>query len=221
MKKKRPTAVTVMGILNIIFGSLGLLAMLCLVMCFGIFISMTPDRDMPAGINPFKTMLNYPEIRYYFIVSGVVGLITSTILLIAGIGLLRMGNWARITSIGYSVFTILFQLATLFYNIGYFNPAMERWQRDYLERVAEWQRQRGGIGIPPQQPQNPMMNIGGGIIGAIVGMIYSIVLLIMMLQPHVSAAFTGRGAIDDARDRRDEDYYDEGFERRRREDWSG
>jgi len=216
MAKKRPAAVTVMGILNIIFGSLGLLAILCLGTCFGVVGAVDVERDMPGGINPLKLMWSYPEIKNYFIVSGVIGLITGTILLVSGIGLLRMRNWARIASIGYAVFTILFQLASFYYSIAHLNPAMERWEKDYNERVREWAQQRGG-GVPPQQPSNPMLNMAGGIVGTIIGMGYAVVLLIVMLLPKVSAAFTGRGAVEEPWERRDEDYYDEGYERRRRE----
>src|SRR5437764_618412 len=58
MARKRPTAVTVMGILNIVFGSLSLLCMACL----GILMMAMFRSDMlvlPGGVNPVADMWEF------------------------------------------------------------------------------------------------------------------------------------------------------------------
>jgi ABC-type transport system involved in cytochrome bd biosynthesis fused ATPase/permease subunit len=142
--------------------------------------------------------------------SLVVHLILGVVLLISGIGLLNMGGWARIAAIAYSIVTIVVQLAELVYQLFYVNPVVNRW----LQREL----QRANFGKAPPEAAGFLATFItiGSVIGAFIMIGYAVVLLIMMLLPKVSAAFAGpsRRTLE----REDEEYYDEGFERRRRDD---
>ncbi len=89
---KRPSAVTVFGILNIIFGSLGLICLpFSLLVTFGM-----PQMWEPSDIAII-----------WIIITHIVGLITAIFLLTLGIELLRLRAWARKWSLVYGWFAIV------------------------------------------------------------------------------------------------------------------
>ncbi len=206
MARQRPTAVTVMGILNIVFGSLSLL---CLA-CSGIILLIMANQ---SGLgNPvlelFEAMRR--EIPGYVpvtILSLTLGVLMAVLLIVAGIGLLNMRGWGRVLSIVYGIVTILTQIGAMIYQFAYVNPAMQRVHENLPPAF------RGGMS------GDPTFNAIMSMLGAILGMVYAIVLLIMMLLPGVSAAF-GRGG-DNSGERYGHDRPEEGddYERRRRRDW--
>src|SRR5437763_636365 len=110
MAKQRPTMVLVIAILNFVFGGLGILGscvggIVCLVML------NLPDPP-PGQPNPFPNALKFlaNEVPSYtaFVMAGlVVGIIMAAALVLAGIGLLRMRPWARLTCILYGFVQIL------------------------------------------------------------------------------------------------------------------
>lgn len=221
MNKQRPTAVTVMGILNIIFGALFLLCFLC--SGASLLMQMSGARMGGGGLgdanDPTAQMWNFmkteiPGFMAVQVASLVVHLLLTLLLLMSGIGLLNMQGWARIGSIFYAITSILVEIASLFYQLVYVNPAMNRWLQRELQRI----RVPGAPPAPDVSFFATAMNVGS-IIGAVILVSYGVVLLIMMLLPKVSAAFAGGGRVETYKER-DEEYYDEGFERRRREDWS-
>jgi hypothetical protein len=179
-----------MGILNIVFGSLFLLCTIC----GGVgLLMMMSDSSMFTinGVNVLSDMWNYlkrevPAYPAVTIASLVAGLILNVVLLVAGIGLLNMQGWGRVLSLVYSVVSIIDQIAMLIFTIAYVNPATQRWQQDFAQRMA---RQMGG--------RIPQGGLGGdstfnnilSLIGGILGVVYAIVLLVMMLRPSVAAAF--------------------------------
>jgi hypothetical protein len=87
----RPTSVTVFGILNIVFGSLGLV---CLP--FSLFITF----GMPQMWNPSDIVI------IWLIITHIVSLICTIFLLTLGIGLLRLRAWARKWTLVYGWFTV-------------------------------------------------------------------------------------------------------------------
>jgi hypothetical protein len=214
MAKKRPAAVTVMGILNLVFGSIMLLCF----MCNGIQVVMQLGGNRPGALNdpndPTTKMLDFmkaeiPGFMTVQVLSLAVHLILTLILLVSGVGLLNMKGWGRIGSIFYAVSSVLVEIASLIYQLVYVNPVMNRWLQGEFQRAKV-------PGMPDASFLSTLMNIGA-VVGAVVLMTYAIILLIMMLLPKVSAAFAGTSSDVLSEERRDEDYYDEGYERRRRE----
>jgi hypothetical protein len=216
MVKQRPVVVTVMGILNIIFGGIWLLIYTCVgVLLLFLFIALSQaevarEREV-RELKELWTVINreVPGFNAFLIVSLVLSLLLPIIEIVAGIGLLRMRSWGRVLSIFYSAAVIASSIASLIYRFGVVNPGMERAMRD-------WVAQKGAQMGP--DPVGSQFNNIFEVIGTFIGMSYAIILLIVMLLPTVSAAFRGETAIGGPYDRPDEDYYDEGYERRRRDD---
>ncbi|MEN8126333.1 MAG: GYF domain-containing protein [Planctomycetota bacterium] len=86
--QQRPTSVTVLGILNIVFGGLGILCS-----PFGIIGLLVPQPN--SSFQPTEVM------KLFSVVGYAVGFVFAIILLISGIGLLLRKNWARLTAIAY------------------------------------------------------------------------------------------------------------------------
>jgi hypothetical protein len=207
-----------MGILNIVFGSLFLLCNLCV----GVVLLVAVGGSAQGGLfgpaeNPFPDMWNFmkaevPAFAALTIGEVIANVLLSGCLIVAGIGLLGVQAWARALSIAYSVLTILTKIGSLIFTLAVVNPATARWEQDYLRR-------HGLIGQASATGDAAFNNLLS-VIGAVIGMAYAIVLLIMMLLPSVSASFAGREpAREYDLDRGDEDEDDLGHERRRREGW--
>jgi hypothetical protein len=159
----RPTSVTVFGILNIVKAG------------FGIFLTITsiPLLLAPADSNnPFIKMLHEnPAYAAWLKLSIPLGLLSCTILLGAGIGLLCLKSWARTLSIAYAIYGICMGiLSTAVGSILLIQPFLKNHQDSQAADTAMF-----GL-------------IGGGIVVCL-GLIYPILLLVFMLRPTVAAAF--------------------------------
>lgn len=92
---QKPTSITVFGVLNIVFGSLGVLC--SPIGIVGILMPQT-QPGVPSYSMPMKAFLLF---------SSGLGLLTAGVLLAAGIGLLYQKRWARQTSYYYGWFAII------------------------------------------------------------------------------------------------------------------
>ncbi len=106
--RTQPTAVTVFGILNIVFGSLDLLCMP--VALIGIFAA--PNMMNVGG-----------GTRAWTMVSSAVGLFCTIFLIIMGIGLLYLKSWARTGSLAYGWFAIIWGIIGMAVNFATFSSA--------------------------------------------------------------------------------------------------
>ena len=159
----RPTSVTVIGILHIVFGGMGVicvpvgmffLAVLPALMRHAVFAHPLPpvfqEENLRSGLMAFNLMR---------------ALIVSIALIVAGIGLLRMKSWGRILSIIYGVYGVLAALVVPL--VAY----------HFMPRAPNEAEEVGrAIGVP---------------IGICCAIIYPVVVLIVMLAPSVAAAFRG------------------------------
>ncbi len=202
MARRRPTAVSVMAILNIIFGSLGLLLGIC--SGFGmLLIASVPAVPLTPGgppVNITKDLFDFmereiPGYNAITIAQLVIGyLLLSGLLLAAGIGLLNRQHWARIACIVYGAVNIVLLLMDLVFKLAFVMPAMTRWQMDFQRRFAG----------PNPFTTNPFL--GGSfqiVTAAITSLIcigYSALLITMMFLPQVRYWFERRPAYDFDRD---------------------
>ena len=93
---KRPQSVTVFGILNIVFGAIGIV---------GLVINLAAMNSEVAKSNPvFKIIEKEPVYRAFMEASVYAGAVVSLVLIVAGIGLLNLKSWARKLSIGYAIY---------------------------------------------------------------------------------------------------------------------
>jgi hypothetical protein len=164
---KRPTSVTVFGILNIVFAVLGVI---------GIFasIAMLKFVGKSQANNPVVKAL-HDNVVYaaWFKIMIPLGLIASMVLLAAGIGLLLLKNWARVTSIVYAIYTIIICLIGLAMNgVFLLLPLLNQSSHGSTVEAA------GQIGAAI-----------GATIGSVFSLVYPILLLIFMTRPKVIAGF--------------------------------
>ena len=169
MPPSRPTSATVFGILNLVFACLGLCGLLfALVAQYG----MSQMANQPA--NPVLDLMNQNEAyKAFTMVMMGLGFISTCVLGIAGVGLLKMQAWGRQLSIIYAVYAIFAAIVGTIANwVWVFGPLME--QADAMGAGPE---KAGAIG-----------GAIGGMIGGCFGTIYPIILLIFMMRPSFAQA---------------------------------
>jgi hypothetical protein len=197
----------VIAILNFIFGGLGLIGSLCGGVAFVVGAALLQSLPPgPAGTpNPAQELTKFfqsiPGYIPFMIVSLILGAIMGVVLIVAGVGLLQMRNWGRITSIVYAIAMIIISLFNLGYNLAVVSPAMAKFQEEMLAKAA-----KAGPGAPPAP--NPGGQIGGaigGVFGLIFSIAYSVVILIVLNLPGIRRAFARAGSGD----RRGDDLDDE------------
>ncbi|MCP4645488.1 MAG: hypothetical protein GY851_33905 [bacterium] len=170
---QRPTSVTVFGVLNIIFGVLGLTCT-PLGTLYVVFLPKIREFYEQQGVQlPEMPMLESPGYRMFLIISMVIGVVASGALLASGIGLFKLRPWARTTSIVYSVYAILAFI------VG-----------QVIAYAIVWQPTLDAIDSAEGPMQSGMAGgFAGGICGGVVGMAHPVLLLIFMLLPTVKKAF--------------------------------
>ena len=105
----KPASIKVFGILNIVFGAMGLI-------CGGagvlFFVLATQSSEFAFELNRAMSA-QYTEGSITFLqFSSCFGVIMSLILIVCGVGLLREKNWGRTGSLGYAAFQTLYSLAS-------------------------------------------------------------------------------------------------------------
>jgi hypothetical protein len=188
--RHRPTAVLVMAILNFIWGGLSIICFSCIAAGFLMLNSMLKSLPTSAGgggtlqVVPYSDVI--PGYLAYMIAHTIIGVVMAILLIVAGIGLLNMQPWARWCCLVYSTYHVLETIFSLFYTITVVNPGLRKWQADLM-------RQMGGVGPTPSSGVGDSI---GAVAGAVLRMAYAVALLMVMLLPHVSAAFAGKGDPD-------------------------
>jgi len=162
-RMNRPTSVTVFGILNILKAGFG---MFLAIISVALFLA-------PADFNNpvIKMWHENPAYSAWMKLCIPLGLLSATVLLVAGIGLLCLKSWARTLSIAFAIYDIcLCILATAVNCLFMFQPFLKDHQNSQAAAMA-------------------MFGLIGGSISVCVGLIYPILLLLFMLRPTVAAAF--------------------------------
>lgn len=213
MPRQRPTSVTVMAILNMVFGGINLVSLLCvgaalliLVLVLNSLASST-SREAREFREVFESLQREAPWMVWFLVALIaVSLIFSAVLFFSGLGLWRLRPWGRTASIVYALVTIVVQVGMVAFQIVLLNPAMSRWQQALLSRQS-------GPGTPP--PYNPMagnevVNNASAVLGGLLGLTYAVILLVVMFRPAVRAAFRGEEPAGPPRLEDERDEYEPG-----------
>ena len=100
---QRPTSVTVFGVLNILFGVLGLLGTAVNVLMMFVNVDAASVQANPI----LRIQQQQPFFAAMLKINVVLGFVASIALIIAGIGLLNMRSWARKVSIGYVIYSVV------------------------------------------------------------------------------------------------------------------
>ncbi len=162
---QRPTSVLVFGILNIVFAAFGMFGLI-----FSIMLFFAPANSSNPAI---KVIHENPAYATFLKLSIPLGFLSSVVLLASGIGLILVKNWARIASIAYAAYAIVWSIIGAAVNYIFLS-------RPLLEQAS----QRTG-----PEAAAAIGGVIGGMVGGCIGLIYPILLIIFMLRPHVVAAF--------------------------------
>lgn len=164
----RPTSITVFGVLNLVFGVLGL--------C-GVGFSLVSLGMVAPGTNPvYDLMRASPILLYWTYASSVLGAIFTVLLIASGIGLLMDKGWGRLLGLAYAGFTILFGLLGLVMNALFLFPGL-------MELVDS---------SSPEVMGGAIGGMVGGLAGGCVGLLYPVVLIVFMTRKAVVEHFAGQ-----------------------------
>jgi len=100
------------------------------------------------------------------------GLLNCVALLVAGFGLVTIKPWARVLSIAYAIYAIIFCIATLLVNLTLM-------VQPFFQQVGNKQELEAAIALG-----GPL----SGTLGGIFWVVYPIALLAFLLNPKVAAA---------------------------------
>ena len=202
LRTGRPTTVTVLGILNIIFGSGLLLLLLCgglsLLLLAGLQSSMPRGPAQPPSMFEAYEYVQQRQPSYYpFLgLSVVEGVVFALVLLSSGIGMLKVRSWARWASILAAFMSLTMNLISVVYTMVLVNPVTAEYQADLGRRMGN--PVASGFSDPT------MLNVVT-LITALISAAYPVTLLVILFLPHVRRAFA-RAA--ERRELPDEDYDD-------------
>ncbi|MBL8816679.1 MAG: hypothetical protein JNL58_11665 [Planctomyces sp.] len=165
----RPTSATVFGALNIAMGVLGI----CGVGGGFVQLMIPPNMLQPPGSppNPVVTVMeNNPGLKIFQIATLTISLITTVMLIIAGLGLLNDKRYGRTLSIYYSLISIIMLIIG---TIGTYVLLVQ----PLLEMASQM----------PAGPEKVAATFGAvaGIVGSCFGAVYPIFLLVFMMRKSI------------------------------------
>jgi hypothetical protein len=192
--QERPGSVTMIGILTIIVASLGLL-LYC--MCsIRVLVLLTPE----AKVADLRSISGFVPMA---VITFILNMVLSSLFLTGGIGLLLMGQWARVLTLICAFMNLATHLGTIIYTFVVVRPALAR-------LPVNLHRELGPLFGDQNEVLMPIA------IGAL-EILFSIVAIVILFLPSVGAAFVnaaryasrGRYGRDDYRPsprRNDEDW---------------
>src|SRR5262245_9351099 len=187
--RERPGVVMALGILNTVFGVLWLLLFICSGAGFA-FLAAVMDQAAKQG-QPAPNFLRMFELiqqevpSYYAVVaiSLLTNIVLIFVLLISGIGLLRMRPWARRACIIYAVVNIVSMLGYTAYSVATVEGQQRgimKWQEE-LQKQMEAKRPPGAPAMPPPEQPGAGVSIATSVIYFLLFTAYSFVLLLFMM----------------------------------------
>lgn len=191
--QKRPALVTVVAIINLSFGILGVLCLSCA--GFGLAMIVPALQKAPAkpgGPDPMRDLKDLfdvfdkiPGYSTVMLASGVLSLVMSAVLLASGVGLLKMRGWGRMLALAYAVYSLLSAVGMTAYSMAYVQPAIPA----AVEEI-EKKREADKLPLNPNLSQLKGSAGGGGNpTGNLLGVLYGIALLVLLNLPDVRRAF--------------------------------
>jgi hypothetical protein len=208
--QERPGSVTAVAILSIIVGSLGLI--LYCICGFWVILLLNPTAIHLTDIRSIPGYVPVTTITF------IANMVLSSLFLTCGIGMLLMGQWARVLGIICGFANLLVHFSTIIYNYAVVKPALARMPVNVIREIFFGNQDQIVIAL----------GIG------VMEILFSIAAIIVLLLPGVGAAFAmagrygGRGRPpyedrDDYRrppqDDRDDDYRRPPPRYRDDEDW--
>jgi hypothetical protein len=225
---QRPTSVTILAVINFVFGTIGLIQLLC----GGVFIVYGPDmlktmasQPQPGGApNPFLAMqismerlAAIPGYTSIMLATHLFNGFLTLLALVSGFGLLKMKTWGRWLCLLYAAGTILVTTAGTAYTITVVQPVMAEVAKEVEQQLKA--KMPPGATVPSTNPLGGTGSAVVSVITAIFACIYAVAILIVLNRPEVRRAFI-RAAGGVVTEPTEVDYLDSGprFGRPRSED---
>jgi hypothetical protein len=199
-----PAAATVIAVLQLVFGGLGLCAALVNLTDLPQQLAAINEKNLqnlpPAQRPPSQADLekiiekhvpNYQAIQK---VSLGASAVLCVLMLLSGLGLLSGRPWGRALTIAYAVLSVLYTVVSLVFSAVVVIPAMSEAGKDLANQ-----------GGPQAQLMAQAIQFGAVfalVIGALF-VIYPIIVLVIMLLPSVRVAYGGAPAAEVPEDYRD------------------
>jgi hypothetical protein len=162
---QRPVSIIVFGILNFVFAALGVIGLISSLALFSV--------PVDSSDSVIKLMDQGPAYAAWLKICIPLGVLNCVALLAAGFGLLTLKPWARVLSVAYAIYAIVFCVAALLINLIFMAQPMFHQVQPHQQLVA-------GVAL------------GGpisGTIGELFGPIYPILMLAFMLNSKAVAVF--------------------------------
>ena len=171
----RPTSVTVLAIIGIVFGGLGLL---CKPLSFAALF-------MPQPVpNPAVQMQK--DMMAFNVGNAAIGTLVSALLLASSIGCLSLKPWARKGMLTYAGLAIVLTIAGGIITMVWMLPKIQEMQRQMMT-------QSSGRGAPAPPPQMMSMIQSASTVGAVIAIVISLIfpacLIYFFTRPNVKSAF--------------------------------
>lgn len=208
-RRRSSTTLTVLGILNLIAGSLGLIVTIfslvgLIVIYGGGAVPSSGPLDGGAVQNHIRAVR--PEYRFIEIIDFGIGFLFDGMLIVSGIGLLYRKKWARTLALIWAVSSFFKRLLMTGYTILAVVPTM----RAYFDVTL------AQMNLPPAQadPMKFGAALGGYGVGCASGILiaYPIIVFCLLLRK------SSKAAVEPLPAAADEDYEDEYDDRRERFD---
>jgi hypothetical protein len=202
MPQKRPVAVVVIAVLQLVFGAIGLCG--SAVQLTGAQNALTtatqvnppPGQPSPPTAQDIENYLEkkVPNYHTLTLADGVVDLVLSVLMVASGIGLLQLRSWGRLLAVVYAVLSILAKVAGTAFAFALVVPAMSDFAR---ELEATRGKEAALMGQVMQ-----ISIIAAAVFGAVL-VVYPILVLIVLSRRSVRAAFAGTPVPGEPEDYRD------------------
>ena len=163
----RPTPVTTIATLGVIFGTFGLL-------CKPAGLVMQLFLKLPQPNPVFDAFRNDPALRAWTIAAGITGTLVSLLLLLSSLGSLQLKQWARLGMLSYASLAALLTVVGQLFAYFVVGPA-----------VVQAMRQAG---LPNTQP-NWLSGPIGMAIGLVVGLWFPLLIVLYYNRRDVKQAF--------------------------------
>ena len=164
---QRPAVATVFGILNLVFGIIGVCSSVVVVGGFT-FVFNVLDAKTRAQMQLDQSMQQFSDPAFYglFVMQMVLGTILSVVIIISGIGLLKFKNWGRKLSNFYAVAYLILLVVGVAINV--------------IFTVIPAINEANLPGASPDKIGGAVGGAVGGVFSVCFGVIYPICLLVFL-----------------------------------------
>ncbi len=173
---QRPVIATVFGILNLVFGILGVCGNIAGIGLFAFIASGAIDANMRNEMNlqQFEDPVYFAMLSAQMVLNGIL----SIVIIISGIGLLKFKAWGRKLANFYAVAYLILLVAGVAFNVVF----------TLLPAINE----ANNPGADPEKVGAAVGGVVGGVFGICFGVIYPICILIFLNRRSFKEQIEGR-----------------------------